>query len=673
MRPADLGAVASIGDPRLSPDGVTVAVVVSNADVEANAYRSRIWMVAADGSGRPRPFTSGGERRDSLPRWSPDGSLLAFVSHRCDHGSQIVTLPIASGGEALIVTGCSEDIEALEWSPDGVSLAFVTRSADPDTYGSGVTADEDRPARRVTRFSSRLDGVGWTMDRPSRVFVVDASGESAAREIEGPDPDGSDVAGMCWSPDGTRIAWCQGVGRAWDIDLRMPIVVAPVAGSPGPLSVIAASSVLNRPAWSADGSTIAVVTGDKDDPPLNSHIAVVSMPGADSQTDAVPRILTSGLDRNCAPELANARSPKWVDDQIWFQVEDRGSIHLYRSRADTDAVPEAVVSGDVIVSGFDVVGATIVYTAVTPDSPGELFVLEGSRGRPLSQFNMAFCERVTVRGPQHFEVAVGDNEVVDAWYQGPTGPDRGATLLNIHGGPFSQYTGSFFDEFAIQAGAGYGVLWCNPRGSSGRSEGWGRAIRGPKCSHDPGSGWGSVDADDVIAVLDAAIGRFSLEPTRIGVLGGSYGGYLTSWLIGHTHRFAAACSERAVNNQLTMVWTSDIGTTFQRGYVGVSHLEDPGEYLRMSPVTYAEAITTPVLILHSESDLRCPISQAEELWVALRLLERDVEFVRFPGSSHGLSRNGPPRQRVRRSEIILDFFDRHLPPAGSREPTRPIP
>src|SRR5262249_40164370 len=190
---------------------------------------------------------------------------------------------------------------------------------------------------------------------------------------------------------------------------------------------------------------------------------------------------------------------------------------------------------------------------------------------------------------------------------------------------------------------------------------WGDAIRGPRCNDTPGSGWGGVDYDDVMAVTDEALRRFDfIDPARLGVLGGSYGGYLTSWIVGHTHRFPAPCSERAVNNQLTMVSTSDIGYWFQTGYVGVSHLDDPEEFLRNSPITFAKNITTPLLIMHSEGDLRCPIEQAEQLFVALRSLGREVEFVRFPGEGHELSRSGAPRHRVERAEIILEFFNRHL-------------
>jgi dipeptidyl aminopeptidase/acylaminoacyl peptidase len=237
---------------------------------------------------------------------------------------------------------------------------------------------------------------------------------------------------------------------------------------------------------------------------------------------------------------------------------------------------------------------------------------------------------------------------------------RYPTLLNIHGGPFTQYGNKFFDEFQIEAGAGFGVVYCNPRGSSGYSEAWGRAIRWPEAKVDPGSGWGGVDFDDVMACVAEAERRFPwIDPGRIGVLGGSYGGYLTSWIIGHTDRFRAACSERACNDLLTLEQTSDIGSSF-RACVGKTHLEAPELYQRQSPITYVENMTTPVLILHSEQDLRCPIGQAEELFVALRMLGRDPVMIRFPAESHELSRAGSPRHRVQRAELILDWFKQQL-------------
>ncbi len=238
-------------------------------------------------------------------------------------------------------------------------------------------------------------------------------------------------------------------------------------------------------------------------------------------------------------------------------------------------------------------------------------------------------------------------------------------LLNVHGGPFTQYGNGYFDEAQVQAAAGYVVVMCNPRGSSGREQSWGQAINGPQHPVAPGAGWGSVDVEDVLAVLDEALRRFPVcDPDRVGMLGGSYGGYMATWLAGHHgDRFRAICSERSVNNLLSEEWTSDIATAF-KSELGPSHLDVPEEYLRMSPITYVRDISTPMLILHSEDDLRCPISQAEELFVALRLLGKEVEFVRFPAEGHELTRSGAPLHRVQRAEIILAYFARHL---GRRE------
>jgi dipeptidyl aminopeptidase/acylaminoacyl peptidase len=237
-------------------------------------------------------------------------------------------------------------------------------------------------------------------------------------------------------------------------------------------------------------------------------------------------------------------------------------------------------------------------------------------------------------------------------------------LLNVHGGPFTQYGYTYFDEVQLQAAAGFVVVMSNPRGSSGRDTDWGQAIAGPQHPLHPGTGWGSVDVEDVLAALDEALRRFpAADSSRVGMLGGSYGGYMASWLAGHHgDRFAAFCSERAVNNLLSEEWNSDIATMFRIEH-GPTHLEAPEEYLRMSPITYVDQMTKPMLIIHSENDYRCPITQAEELFVALRMLGREVEFFRFPNEGHELTRSGSPVHRVQRAELILRFFRQHLTPA----------
>ena len=256
---------------------------------------------------------------------------------------------------------------------------------------------------------------------------------------------------------------------------------------------------------------------------------------------------------------------------------------------------------------------------------------------------------------------------VDAWIMCPPGvdPTDGSSthpvILNVHGGPHTQYGETYFDEAQVQVAAGFIVVMCNPRGGSGREEAWGQAILGPLHPKRPGTGWGGADIADVLAVLDAALERFpACDRTRVGMQGGSYGGYMATLLAArHDGRLRAVCSERAVNNLLTEEWSSDIAPMFRIEH-GPDPVENPEEYLRMSPVRLARDIDIPVLIVHSEDDIRCPMIQAEELFITLRLLGKPVEFWRFPGEDHELSRSGSPLHRRQRFEIILDWFERHL-------------
>ena len=308
----------------------------------------------------------------------------------------------------------------------------------------------------------------------------------------------------------------------------------------------------------------------------------------------------------------------------------------------------------------------------TPTSTGELFARGLSAENPqngdgeeraVTRLTRPFAAAVSLGSPQRFTARSADGSEVECWAIPPAGARPGAkypTLLNVHGGPFTQYGNRFIDEFQLEAAAGFGVLYSNPRGSSGYSEQWGRAVRWPECESDPGSGWGGVDFEDVMACVDTACERFDwIDPARLGILGYSYGGYMTSWAVGHTDRFKAACSQAACNNLTTMEHSADIAG-FLRSYVGRDHLAAPDAYARHSPVTYVKDMTTPLLILHSEDDLRCPIAQAEELFVALRLLGRDPVMVRFPDENHELSRGGSPKHRIMRANLILDWFRERL-------------
>lgn len=643
MVPEDVWELTGGSDPRVSPDGKLVAYVVTTPDRETNEYRGAIWVARVDGSARPRQLTAG-TKHDSLPRWSPDGLRLAFVSNRAGKTARLYVISM-EGGEPRLLTTCKEDVASPAWSPDGSRIAFVSRVPDP-AYDE--EDDRKRGPRRFTRLQFKLDSVGWTGDRRQHLFVVPADGGAPAEQLTDGDFEDDDVS---WSPDGKRLAFASARGEDWDTLPVRDVYAMDARTGAEPELLTASDGVSEKPSWSTDGRRIAYLfyPGIFDDP-RHTQIAVIEVGTGER------RILTESLDRNCAPYPA-AREPVWIGDDVLFAVEDHGEQHLYRVAANGLGKPELAVGGDGMVVGWDAASGTIAHSLTTASSLPELYAGE----RKLTEVGTEFARSRQLVAPERFTATSEDGTEVEAWIVRPVGLQAGRRyplLLTIHGGPFTQYGSGFFDEFQVYASAGYAVLFCNPRGSSGYSEEWGRAIRGP--AEGVGPGWGTRDYEDVMAVADEAVRRFDfVDADRMGVTGGSYGGYMTAWIVGHTDRFAAACSERSCNNFLLEGGSADIGWMF-KGEMGSFWFEDPEAYLKVSPSTYAANITTPLLILHSENDLRCPVGHAEDLFAILRLLKREVELVRFPGESHELSRSGSPMHRVQRFEIILDWFDRHL-------------
>jgi dipeptidyl aminopeptidase/acylaminoacyl peptidase len=640
MLPEDLYALSHAGDPRLSPDGRAVAYVVQRIDREANSYRSAIHVASVDGSSPPR--TVAGAKEDGGPRWSPEGESLAFVSNREGEKKQLYVVP-AEKGDPKRLTDVAEDVTDVVWSPLGDRLAFSARVRDA-AYDE---EDERRRApRRITRLQYKLDDVGWTADRRQHIFTVPADGSAEPTQLTAGDyEDGAPT----WSPDGTRIAFVSARDEAWDVEDTRDVYVVDAEGGE-PVRVTDGSGSCAAPSWSPDGALIAFhyFPGHFDEP-RHGQLAVVPADGGE------PRVLTQSLDRNCVP-YPTIREPIWDDGRIVFSIEDRGNVHVYDVPADGSAEPGALVNGELAVTGYDARGGEIIYTATTPTVPPELY---GSQGR-LTDLGRSVEEQASIAEAERFTATSADGSEVDAWIVRPADFEAGRrypVLLSIHGGPFTQYGNRFLDEFQVYSGAGYVVLYANPRGSSGYSEEWGRAIRGPA---NGGPGWGSVDYDDLMAVVDEALARFEFcDSERLGVLGGSYGGFMTSWIVGHTDRFRAACSERALNNFVSAFGSGDLDWGL-KAFVGAFPFEDVDAHLRLSPTTYATNIETPLLILHSENDLRCHVEQGEHLFTMLRLLGREVEFVRFPAEGHELSRSGSPAHRVMRFEAILDWFARHL-------------
>ena len=396
MVPDDLYELTGAADPRLSPDGATCAYVVWRIDRESNEYRSAIWLAPSDGSGPPRRFTSG-SRRDVLPRWSPDGSHLAFASNR--DGAETAQLHVipAGGGEARMVVETKEAVTDVRWSPDGSRLAYVPRVRAEDYE---ETDEKKRRPRRFTRLRYRLDNVGWTGDRPQHVFVVPADGSVEPRRLTEGDFEEADPA---WSPDGSLIAFCSLREDDWDLRMVQDVYVAAADGSGEPRRLTTSDGACEAPSWGPDGRRIAVrYRPGEFDSPRHAQIAVVPAAGGP------PRVLTTSLDRTCNV-YPGLREPIWDGDRIVFISEDSGNTPLYRVPADGSAQPELIEGGERMVSGYDHVAGRLALTASTPTSLDELFV----DGRRLTEVGSAFAGARDLASPERFTATAPDGTEVE--------------------------------------------------------------------------------------------------------------------------------------------------------------------------------------------------------------------------------------------------------------------
>lgn len=647
MRPADIEALVVPGRPALR--GNLLLTAVKNPDLKTNAAHSALRRVALDGG--DVAWTQG--PRDSAPAISPDGRWVAFLrageGTGADGSPQLHVMP-TDGGEARRVTSLHLGAGEPVWAPDSRRIAFTARVPEPGRYGTPDDGDETpEPAaeapRRITRMDYRIDDVGFLRDRMQRLFVVDAL-EDEPGEPEPLTGDGFDAAHPVWTPDGTRVVFTAPPDwGAAESDSRDICAISADGGEPEVL--VRCPGYSERPAFGADGTLFYFGQSFAE----HREAAMTGLYAATPEFGAgpvKPRRLTDIETVDCE---ASAGPPAPREGDVLVAVRNRGAVELRAVPVEAADAPLAdlpVVYADrTALRSFTLEGSVLAAVIATPETSGEVVLLGDGEPRVLTDYSKPLRDK-GIRPMIELETTAPDGYPVHGWLVLPEGEGPHPVLRVVHGGPFTQQDWAVFDEAQVYAAAGYAVVLGNPRGSAGYGQTHGHSIT---------FGFGTVDVDDVLALLDKALERPDLDASRVGIMGGSYGGFMTSWLAAHHgDRFKAAWSERAVNAWDSMVGSSDIGYFFVDAYIGA----DPEVQRDRSPLTYAAKIEIPFAVVHSEQDWRCPLEQAQRMFVALRRAGAPAEFLLFPGEGHELSRSGRPRHRVQRFEAILDWWARHL-------------
>lgn len=653
IQPEDLYALKSVTDPRISPDGKEVVYVQTEIDKEKKEYVSQLFLLNIKEK-KPMQWTYGKARNHS-PCWSPDGKKIAFVSNR-DGKQQIYILP-RTGGEAKQVTFCKNGANNPVWSPCGNKLAFSVMIEKNETIDEQRKEEEKKQEKEIEplivdkmKYKSDAEGLLDT-NTYSHIGILDLKTDKLVQLTEGD----VDYQLGSWSPDGTYIAYTADKSADTDCTFLADIYLYELEKKKEH-RITNGTGMFGQTAWSPNSRYIAFIGNEKE----FANATHTKIWVYDLQTEAL-ECLTSDLDAPIGDYVVadfqqGAVEPRiqWSADNesFYFLVSDTGNTIIYFGNIYGEMYPTLHDYQHVYGFSLDHKGKKAVAAISKPTEPGELFSFNIMTGKleQLTRVNEAFLKEKKLSEPEMIVFDGADGWKVHGWLMKPIGFKKGQKyplILEVHGGPHAMYANTYVHEFQMLASAGFAVLYVNPRGSHGYGQKFVDAVRGD---------YGGNDYKDLMCAVDYALETFDfIDQDRLGVTGGSYGGFMTNWIVGHTNRFKAAVTQRSISNWISFYGVSDIGYYFTEWQI-LADLTDVDKLWKHSPLAYVDQIDTPLLILHSEQDYRCPMEQAEQLFIALKKQKKQTRLIRFPKSNHELSRSGKPTLRIKRLTYIKDWF-----------------
>jgi dipeptidyl aminopeptidase/acylaminoacyl peptidase len=651
----DLYRLETPTEVSLSPDGQSVLYGVQRVDRSKEKKYTNLWRVPFEG-GAPQPFTTG-DHSDTQARWSPDGCRVVFQSNRGDDKQPQLYVIDVDGGEARRLTDWQGEFGSCEWSPDGGRLLVAFRARDAEE----IERDRDPArkelgvvARHITRTHYRYDGRGLLPQERWHLWTVEVTSGRTRQLTKGE----HDETGAVWTPDGRQILFLS--NRCDEPDHhpeRIDLFAMPARGGRARRIDTPAGSKMCL-AVSPDSEHVAWLgQRGRTEWWRNTNLWVARVDGAGRARDLTGKLDLSVLNVTLGGSMETS-APVWSPDgrRIFFPVSRHGETTVWSiGRTGRRDTARAEVEAPAALAPFSLNRAATRLAALRSDAhdPGQVVAVDvgtDATPRPLTRLNR-WLEGVQQGDVEEVRVQGG---AVQGWVLKPPGfraNRRYPSILQIHGGPYMQYAPGWHHEFQFLAAQGYVVYFCNPRGSRGYGEAHARPID---------QDWGAPAYEDLMAFAERISRQSYIDRRRMGVTGGSYGGYMTNWIVGHTHRFAAAVTQRCVSNLISMWGTSDFNWNFQAVCGDRPPWENLEEYWRQSPIRFAGNVRTPTLVLHSEQDLRCDKEQGEQYYVALKRAGVETELVLFPEESHGLSRGGRTDRRVARLQHILRWFDRYL-------------